>query len=364
MDSLTQFALGAAVGAAVLGRRMGVRRAALAGGVLGTLPDLDFLFPSDGPVDSFVSHRGASHSLVMQALATPVLGEALRLMSRPLRDARGSVWLTVYLCLSTHALLDALTIYGTRLFWPVTNDAVGLGSLFIIDPLYTLPLLVVTVWAFCLRSWTPHFGKALTVALALSTGYAAWSAVAQHIAEGRGDAYLRARGVTAEHLVATPAPFSTLLWRVIAVDGPRNFNVYIPLLGGPDATTAYGYTRWPAEIACWVRRSLAEDEPLRRLASFTDEFYEIRLQDGAVVFADLRMGLAPRYAFQFELARHGADGTRAVPPRRLRTERSSPGDGDWLRDSIAGARVVRPAERDHLLDAAATLLAPPPRVDC
>ena len=39
MDSLTQLALGAGVGAAVLGRRIGPRRAAAAGAVLGTLPD-------------------------------------------------------------------------------------------------------------------------------------------------------------------------------------------------------------------------------------------------------------------------------------------------------------------------------------
>lgn len=40
MDSLTQLTLGAAVGEAVLGRQVG-RRAALWGGLLGTLPDLD-----------------------------------------------------------------------------------------------------------------------------------------------------------------------------------------------------------------------------------------------------------------------------------------------------------------------------------
>ena len=53
----------------------------------------------------------------------------------------------VYLIFATHALLDAVTVYGTRLLWPVVDHPFGIGSMFIIDPLYTLPLMIVTVWA-------------------------------------------------------------------------------------------------------------------------------------------------------------------------------------------------------------------------
>ena len=49
MDSLTQIALGAAVGTAVLGRKVGAR-AALWGAAVATLPDLDVLFPYGDPV--------------------------------------------------------------------------------------------------------------------------------------------------------------------------------------------------------------------------------------------------------------------------------------------------------------------------
>ena len=42
MDTITQMALGAAVGEAVLGRKMG-GRAMLWGAALGTLPDLDII---------------------------------------------------------------------------------------------------------------------------------------------------------------------------------------------------------------------------------------------------------------------------------------------------------------------------------
>lgn len=135
MDSVSQFALGACVGVAVLGRKVGPARAAITGGILGTLPDLDVYLAPEDPINSFVQHRGWTHSLFVHAALTPLLGEAVRYLFKPLRGARAVAWAAVFLCLTTHALLDAVTIYGTRLFWPFWTEPVAAGSIFIIDPL-------------------------------------------------------------------------------------------------------------------------------------------------------------------------------------------------------------------------------------
>lgn len=171
MDSVTQFALGACVGVAVLGRKIGPARAALTGGVLGTLPDLDVYLAPDDPVDAFVQHRGWTHSLFVHAALTPLLGEVLRRLFKPLRETRRTAWAAVFLCLTTHAVLDAITVYGTRLFWPFWTEPISMSAIFIIDPLYTLPLLVAMVWAFFQRRWTPRYSKALALCLGLSTAY-------------------------------------------------------------------------------------------------------------------------------------------------------------------------------------------------
>ena len=73
MDSLTQLALGAAVGVAVMGRRTAVWKAALWGGIAGTLPDLDVLIDHGDDLRNMTMHRGASHALFWLTLAAPVL---------------------------------------------------------------------------------------------------------------------------------------------------------------------------------------------------------------------------------------------------------------------------------------------------
>lgn len=82
MDSLTQIVLGAAVGEATLGRKLG-NRAMLWGGIAGTLPDLDVLANmATDPISALVYHRSFTHSIVFAALAAPIMGWATYLLYR------------------------------------------------------------------------------------------------------------------------------------------------------------------------------------------------------------------------------------------------------------------------------------------
>ena len=75
----------------------------------------------------------------------------------------------------THVLLDAMTIYGTQLFWPLPYEPAGLGSIFIIDPLYTIPFLGIPNLVFWLISPKGQF----ITGLIISTLYLGWSVVVQ-----------------------------------------------------------------------------------------------------------------------------------------------------------------------------------------
>ena len=259
----------------------------------------------------------------------------------------------------THALLDAFTVYGTRVFWPFMPGPVGIGSVFIIDPLYTLPLLVALVWALARRDWTPRFGRALVWCLALPSAYLGWSLAAQQTALARADAVLADGGVTPERVMATPTPFNTLSWRVIALAGGDYFNMYVPMLGGPDAVTVYRHARGPVNDGCLD--GLAD---AARLAAFSKGFYRTELRDGALVLSDLRMGLTPNYVFSFIVAEHAGDGFRPVPPRRVPSFRQIDGDWDWLAAMLRGHAVARPAEAAQQLRTAEMASGSAPAAVC
>ena len=174
MDSLTQIVLGAAVGEAVLGKKVG-NKALLWGAVAGTIPDLDVVYiwlKGGGAIDEIVLHRGISHSIVFAIAMAPILGWLVNWLYRkqPEADFKGWTWLFFW-SIFTHPLLDCLTTYGTQLFLPFSDYRVSIASVFVVDFFYTVPfLLSVIAVSFIKRSsgWRKrvnYFG------LALSTTY-------------------------------------------------------------------------------------------------------------------------------------------------------------------------------------------------
>ena len=130
MDTVTQIALGAAVGEATLGRKVGWR-APLWGGVCGLLPDLDVLWPFADAVSAFTWHRGYSHSIAVLVLATPVVAWAAVRIHSGTRQFRRGWLLLAFLALLTHPLLDCFTVYGTQVLLPFSDLPVAWSTVFI-----------------------------------------------------------------------------------------------------------------------------------------------------------------------------------------------------------------------------------------
>ena len=77
MDSITQAVLGAAIGEAVAGKKIG-HKAAIIGAIVATLPDLDVLvYPFLDEFQKISFHRGFSHSIVFCVIAAFLISTAL-----------------------------------------------------------------------------------------------------------------------------------------------------------------------------------------------------------------------------------------------------------------------------------------------
>ena len=142
MDSITQAALGAAIGHVILAKKIGGKGAIL-GAVVATIPDLDIiLLPFFDDVQRISVHRGFSHSIVFSFIGALLIAFIL---SRIKWTAKMNFWklsLFSWLALFTHMLLDAFTAYGTQLFLPFSDYRVSFDSVNIVDPVYTVPLLL------------------------------------------------------------------------------------------------------------------------------------------------------------------------------------------------------------------------------
>jgi len=307
MDSLSQIALGAAVGVATMGRRTAVWKAALWGAVAGTLPDLDVLIDHGDPIRNMVLHRAETHSPFWLTLfSLPFAAAIARLHGEWAQWRRW--WLAMWLALVTHPLLDGMTVYGTQLGLPFTDHPFGVGSVFIIDPLYTVPLLVGAVWALSSRGAASGL-KANAAGLVLSTAYLGWSVLAQQHVTGIARAALAAQGIAAEQVLVTPTAFNTVLWRVVAVSGAQYHEGFYSLL---DAQPTLSFDRFERGTA--LTPELQAIDSVQRIMAFSHGFYKLHEQGQRLLITDLRMGQEPTYTFSFAVAqRHSPVQPLAVP---------------------------------------------------
>ncbi len=303
MDSVSQLALGAAVSVAVMGRRTAVWKAALWGGIAGTLPDLDAFIDHGDAVMNMVLHRAASHGLFWLALAAPLLGWCVARV-----HGEGTLWrrwaLAMGWALLTHPLLDTMTVYGTQLLQPFSDYPYGVGSIFIIDPLYTLPLLAGLAVALARRETRGL--RANAWGLALSTAYLAWSALAQAHVQAVVDETLAASGRPAQRVLVTPSPFNTVLWRVVVMREDGYEEGFYSLM---DARRQVRFEAFASDPGLY--RSLQDLPSVRRIAAFSHGFYKVHERDGQGYITDLRMGQEPGYVFSFRVARR--EGAQWVP---------------------------------------------------
>ena len=348
MDSLSQIVLGAAVGEAVLGRRIG-NRAMIWGAVAGTIPDMDVLgkyFLSE--LDNLAFHRGISHSLLFCVLGALVFGWVTDRLYRSRHHAwlamctkvsatvivcfvvnfltqiffPGSWWpVAVYVPLVaywlwhhgqrryfnqnwkapevdlkgwvllffwgflTHILLDCFTTYGTQIFAPFSNERVAWGTVSVVDPLYTLPFLICLLIAARFTMNDSRRKVWNRIGLVWSCLYLALTAV-NHIQVHRTvELALQKQGRTFERFLITPTIFNNVLWNVVVDTGDSFLLAQYSILD--EIPIAFHSVSKGHEML----HNMDTDETIGVLQWFSAGYLNaVRRNDGALQLNDLRFG--------------------------------------------------------------------------
>lgn len=298
MDSVTQIVLGAAIGEAVLGKKVG-NKAMLYGAIAGTIPDLDVFasFFTD-TVTALSMHRGFTHSIVFSVLFAPIFGW---IVSRyeTYKNFKGWSWLFFWAFL-THPLLDAHTTWGTQLFWPF-DLRLAFKTIFVIDPLYTLPFLVFLILAMLQKRTTKKRRLYNSIGLVVSSSYLVLTFFLKWMAFTQFQTALKDQNIAYLQLDTRPSPLNTILWSA----NVETKEAY--LLGNYSFFDSKPITFETYPKNHQLLGDLVTNEKVQRMIAISEGWYTISEKDEGLYFNDLRFGLlsmAPgsqNFVFQYKI---------------------------------------------------------------
>lgn len=294
MDPITQGAFGALfAGIAMAVDRERARdgkpvgRVALGVGALaGMSPDLDVLISS--PIDPLLSlefHRHFTHSLAFVPVGALICAVISWLILKKRFASFRQVYLVCFAGVVSHGLLDAFTSYGTQLLWPFSNYRVAWDSISIIDPLFTVPLILLLVWK---RKISIYFATGFAV-FYLGLGFIqrdrAVAAVAE-LAQRRGHA-------EAVRLQAKPSFGNLIVFRGIYEFGERYYAdaIRVPLFGKTSVYEGASLPKANVEFYQEIADTVLFGD-IKRFAWFSDNFLALDSRD-ATVLGDFRYSMLP-----------------------------------------------------------------------
>ena len=349
MDSLTQLTLGAAVGEAVLGKKIG-NRAMVWGAFGGLLPDFDVFarFFTD-EITALAFHRGFMHSILFSIIMAFILGWLAEWLYRSgtyrrrrykglviffilsiyillilgmnmifqsskvliggavggvvlawfiwsgyytkkLGDVHASrqgwIWL-FFLSIVTHPILDCFTTFGTQLFSPFSNMRVSWDNISVADPAYTIPLLLGVLVASFISRQNKKRQWANWIGIALSSAYMIFTFYHKAQFNKIFEQSLEREGITYTRYMSAPTILQNFLWLGVAEGDTAYYHGYYSFFD--KSPTIKKFTILPKHHERIDH--LADKREIKILKWFSKNYYNVIMRkDGRLQMNDLRYG--------------------------------------------------------------------------
>ena len=209
MDPLSQGTVGAAFAQSVANKN-NIFKISVIGFLAGLAPDLDILIksPTD-PILFLEYHRQFTHSLFFIPFGSLIVALILFPFVKSSMSMK-TVYYASLLGYATHGLLDACTSYGTQLFWPFSNERVTWNNISIVDPLFTIPVLILVVIAIKTKKKIFSFFSIGWIIFYLSLGFIQYERALLAAVE-----LAQMRGHSPERLTLKPSFGNLILWKSI-----------------------------------------------------------------------------------------------------------------------------------------------------
>ena len=315
MDTLTHIALGACVGEAMLGKKLG-KKALLIGAFANSIPDLDFITSFWMKIDrALLAHRGFTHSFLFAILITTLLAFIFQKWFRRYNILL-KTWMYFFAAeILLHLFIDAFNNYGVGWFEPFSHARISFNAIFVVDPFYSVWLGIALVVLLILKKDHRRRKFWIEFGLGISTLYFMYCIVNKFKTNSDIKEMLKDQQISYTQYFTTPTPLNNWLWYVVAGNDSGYYIGYYSVFDSQKKIDLHYYPKNDSLL-----NPVRDHEEVQRLLRFSKGFYSVEKWNDTLVFNDLRFGQIvgwykpeTRFAFHYYL-QHGK-GNRFVVQR-------------------------------------------------
>ena len=290
MDPISQGIVGSSFSQSCTHNKKSLVLISVIGFLSGVAPDIDIFIRSEqDPLLFLEFHRQFTHSLIFIPIGGIICASFFYCFSR-IRTyiSFKEVWFFSTVGYGTHGLLDACTSYGTLLFWPFSYERISWNNISIIDPFFTIPLIIFVILGLYLKKL--YFSR-LAVVWALS--YLLLGVILHEKALNIGKNLAEKRGHKITTINAKPTFANLFLWKVIYenkgifyTDGIRIFPT-IKIIEG-DSIPKLDLTK----DFLWLNPESQQAKDIKRFAWFSHNYLAISPTNKNLI-VDVRYSILP-----------------------------------------------------------------------
>jgi inner membrane protein len=303
MDPISQASLGASLAQSFVRDEPKLDKsqqvsALLIGALSGMAPDLDVLIHSDvDPLLFLEFHRQFTHSLIFIPLGALicalVMYPLINLKSIGTRQVKpqlafAQIYLFAFLGYATHGLLDACTTYGTQLFWPFSNARIAWNTVSIIDPFFTLPVIVLILLAAYRKKV-----RYARIAFVYAVIFLSLGIIQNQRAERAVYALAEQRGHQVERLQVKPSFANRHVWKLIYEFDGRYYVDAVRLLLGTEYIPGTSIQKLDVKRDYpWLPADSQQAIDIERFRWFSDGFLAVSTKNPNLIM-DMRYSFLP-----------------------------------------------------------------------
>ena len=288
MDPISQAGFGASLSQSFANNRSKQRIALLIGALAGMAPDLDVLiFSAEDPLFFLEYHRQFTHSIIF----IPFGALLCSLIFYPFVKSKLSflqIYLFAFLGYATHGLLDACTSYGTQLFWPFSTERIAWSTVSIIDPLFTLPVIVLILLAAYRKEV-----RYARIAFAYAVIFLSLGILQHNRAEKMAYQLAQQRGHQVERVQVKPSFANRHVWKLIYEFDGHYYVDAVRLLWDTEYIAGTSIQKLDVKRDYpWLPESSQQAIDIERFRWFSDGFLAVSPQNSQLIM-DVRYSYLP-----------------------------------------------------------------------